>query len=337
MKAARSLLFILFLILPAFPCLASDEPLPPEKGRYTGPCMGEEAFPDAWLDRAHNYITRTLCQPAAWFDGFFGEHRAGEDWPGSLVRWRGGYRIDQAEDHSYRSEIDAGFRLPRMSERFKLTITSKSGDDKGTDQADADPFDPAAPSQDGAAGDRRTTAGLRYSLLEARRVSLSLGGGVKFSDPPDPYVRFRLRVTEPLGEAALVRITPSVIWYRDEGLTRSLRLDVERRLGENILLRGTQSFLRKEQEPGVLWGTSLTLYDRLTPRTSVQLSASAVGTTHPDNRVERYRLATRLRQNVLRRWLFLEIEPELYWPRDEEGRYRRYRAITFLLEMQFYS
>ena len=337
MKAARSLLFLVFLILPALPSLASDEPLPPEKGRYTGPCMGEEAFPDAWLDRAHSYITRTLCQPAAWFDGFFGEHRAGEDWPGSLVRWRGGYRIDQAEDHSYRSEIDAAFRLPRMNERFKLTITSQSGNDTGADQSDRDPFDPAIPSSDGVPGERRTTAGLRYSLVDARKVSLSLGGGVRFNNPPDPYVRLRLRVTEPLGQAALIRVTPSVLQYRDAGLNRSLRVDLERRFGENLLLRGSQSFLRKELEQGVLWGTSLTLYARLSPKTSIQVSTSAVGTTHPGNRVERYRLATRLRQNVLRRWLFLEIEPELYWPRDEEGRYRRYRAITFLLEMQFFS
>jgi hypothetical protein len=53
--------------------------------------------------------------------------------------------------------------------------------------------------------------------------------------------------------------------------------------------------------------------------------------------VERYRLSTRLRSNFLRDWLFLEVEPEYYWPRDALGEYHLFKAITFSLEMQFYS
>src|SRR5680860_204898 len=45
----------------------SADALPPEEGRYTGPCMGDEAFGRTWLDRTHAYITGMLCQPSVWF------------------------------------------------------------------------------------------------------------------------------------------------------------------------------------------------------------------------------------------------------------------------------
>ena len=45
----------------------------------------------------------------------------------------------------------------------------------------------------------------------------------------------------------------------------------------------------------------------------------------------------KLRSDFLRPWLFLEVEPELYWPRDDEGHYRKYHALTLRVEVQFFS
>jgi predicted dithiol-disulfide oxidoreductase (DUF899 family) len=52
--------------------------------------------------------------------------------------------------------------------------------------------------------------------------------------------------------------------------------------------------------------------------------------------VNAYRLATRLRRDVWRRWLFLEAEPDLTWRRDElTNARRRVPGITFRLEVHF--
>ena len=338
-------LFVLFLIL-VVPASAevlppeeemSFEVLPPEKRNYTGPCMGEKAFERTWLDRTHSYLTAILCQPSVWFDGFFGHRRAGEDWAGSLVRWQGGYRVDERDGASFRSEFRANVRLPQMNKKLKLVVASESRDDQTSSLPDDDPFDLGAPSEANAAEDRQTTAGFRYYLTDTRKVRLSTGLGLKFENPVQPYVRFRLRYTEPLGRSTLLRLTPTVIWLSEDGINRSLRVDLDQRMSENILFRASQSFVREELEPGVQWGTVLTLFDRLSAVTVLALEVGATGTTHPDYRVERYRLATRLRSNFFKDWLFLGVEPEYYWPRDTLGEYHLYRAITFKLEMQFYS
>ena len=326
------LLLVLILVVPV-----SAEVLPPEEGRYTGPCMGEEAFERTWFDRTHTYITSMLCQPSVWFDSFFGQHRAGEDWPGSLIKWEGSVRFDEQEKTSYRSEFSASFRLPKMSKKAKLVITSESRDDQSNSHPDDDPYDLELPPGSSASEDRQTTAGLRYYLTDTRKVRLNVGAGLKFGNPVQPYLRVRFRYTESLSSSTLLRLTPAIIWLTEDGINRSLRVDLEQRMSENVLVRATQSFAREELEPGVHWGSALTLYDRLSSVTVLAFEAAATGNTHPDNRVERYRLATRLRTDFLRDWLFLELEPEYYWPRDTLGEYHLFRAFTFRLEMQFYS
>ena len=313
----------------------SAETLPPEEGRFTGPCMGDEAFERTWLDRTHSYITGMLCQPSVWFDGFFGNTRAGEEWPGSLIRWQGAYRLDErAEETGYRSEFRANFRLPRMTSKLRLVVASESASDPSDVHPDDNPIAPIGGAESPSGG---VTAGWKYYLTDAKRARISLGGGVKLENPLQPYLRLRLRYTQPLGSATLLRFTPTVTWLSEEGLNRSLQLDLDHRPSENVLLRASQSFSRKELDPGTSWGTTLTLYDRISTTTVLAFEAGATGDTYPHNHVERYRLATRVRSNFLRDWLFLELEPEYYWPVDELGEYHLFRAITFRLEMQFYS
>jgi hypothetical protein len=334
-KSVAAATLIILIVPLAAP--VSAEVLPPEEGRYTGPCMGERGFKNTWFDRTHSYLTSMLCQPSVWFDDFFGQHRAGEDWPGSLVRWKVSTRLDEQEKPVYRSEFNASFRLPKMDQRMKLVIASETRDDQTSSQPDDDPYDLEAPPGINDGEDSQTTAGLRYYITDSRKVRLNLGAGIKLENPVQPYLRVRLRYTEPLGSSTLLRLTPSIIWLTEDGINRSLRIDLERRMSENVLIRASQSLVRKELEPGISWGTVLSLYDRLSPVTVLALEAAATGTNHPDYRVERYRLAARLRSNFLREWLFLELEPEYYWPRDTLGEYHLFRAITFRLEVQFYS
>jgi len=323
------------LIALFLPLSVHGETVGPPEINSTGPCMGEEGFSKAWLDRAHTYITRSLCQPSVWFDHFFGEQRTSEEWPGSLVRWTNEYRLDQRDGGIYRSGFSASLRLPKADKKVKLIITSENRDSESVNQPDDDPYDLDPPSTE--SNEMRTNAGLRYTLVSTRHVKANVGLGARLDSPVDPYVRLRLRITEPLGSTSLVRVTPAAIWYRDRGLGRSVHVDLERRVGENILLRASQSGVWKEGEPGILWGTEFSFLERFTHLTVFNATVGATGKTQPFVHTERYRVALKLRSHFLRRWLFLEVEPELYWPRDEEGDYRKYHALTLRVEVQFFS
>lgn len=326
---------LLYVLLCVAGPLQAAEIVPP--GKATGPCMGEKGFGDAWLDRTHSYINTLVCQPSVWFDNFFGEQRSEEDWAGSLVRVSSYYRFDEdGEEEGAGTEVSASLRLPRMSRKLKLVITSDRQEDHITTYPDEDPYD-----QDGelaGAEERgRSTAGLRLYMTDTKRVRLNLGIGARLKDRLEPYFRIRLRVTELITRRSLIRLTPALVWFGDEGINQSFRIDLERRLGEDLMIRATESALWKEAEPGVGWGVALSLFDRITPNLVAVVEGSAKGNTYPKNDVQRYRFLTRFRSNFLRPWLFFEAAPELYWPRDEFGNYRKKKATTVKVEVQFFS
>jgi len=306
-------------------------------GKVTGPCMGEKGFRGAWLDRSHSFINTLVCQPAVWFDNFFGEQRSDEDWAGSLMRVSSYYRFDEdPEEKGAGTEVSASFRLPRMSRKLKLVITSDRQEDNITTYPAEDPYEQNE-ELTGEEQRERSTAGLRYYVTDTKRTRLNLGFGARLKERLEPYFRIRLRITEPITSHSLIRLTPALVWFRDEGINQSFRIDIERRLGENLLLRATESALWKEAEPGIGWGVAMSLFDRITPTLVAVVEGSAKGNTFPKNDVEHYRLLTRVRSNFFRPWLFFEATPELYWPRDELGHYSRKKATTLKIEVQFFS
>ena len=134
---------------------------------------------------------------------------------------------------------------------------------------------------------------------------------------------------------------PTYLAVRDEGATRSVRLDLERLLGSKSLVRLSQSVKRQDNEyesVGHRWGTELSLLTRLTKKRALSLEIGQEGITRPSTITTTYRIGTRYRVQFHRPWLYYEIEPEVYWPRDEiDGSYKRVYAISFRLEINFIS
>jgi hypothetical protein len=67
----------------------------------------------------------------------------------------------------------------------------------------------------------------------------------------------------------------------------------------------------------------------------VALLGSASGASDAGAVVERWRVATRLRRDAFRRWIFLELEPEGTWTRPVGGGRKRVLGLTFRVEVQF--
>jgi hypothetical protein len=75
-------------------------------------CRDDKDRPASWLDRTHSYVSERLCEPAAWFDGFFGDPRAAEETPiGSFFRVRNSFRWDESKDFGHDIRVSANISL----------------------------------------------------------------------------------------------------------------------------------------------------------------------------------------------------------------------------------
>ena len=290
-------------------------------------CRDAQDRPQSWLDLTHSYFNRQLCEPAAWFDGFFGDPRAFEETPvGTFFRVRNSLEWDQNEGWSAGVRVRANVQLPRASERLRLLITSDdnlSGD-----------FDQRPGIND---GEDQTRLGLRFIASEGARSQLDVDGTVKVaSGGLNPRIRARYRNVRGLSEDTLVRATQAVFWERADGFGTTSRLDWEWLPNRDQLLRLTGEGTFSEESDGVDWRTSVIGFQQLTPKTALRAEIGMFGYTRPSFEVEEYFVALRYRRQFLRPWLFYELQPQYAWPLESIGGDRRSDwRFRFTIEIQF--
>lgn len=304
-----------------------DEELDREQRRALV-CRDEEGRPESWLDRSHSYLSRRLCEPAAWFDGFFGDPRSLEENPvGTFFRLRNAARWDQTEGTGFGLQVRANITLPQISERIRLLV-SRDEDISG-DLHDSTALD---------GRDERTRLGLRFIATERARSRFDIDGTVRVggSGILNPRVRGRYRYVQGLTRNTLARATQSVFWEREDGFGTTSRLDWEWLPDRDRLLRWTGEGTFSEASEGVDWRSSTIAFQQLDTRTALRAEVGAFGRTHPAFEVEEYFAALRFRRQFLRHWLFFELQPEHAWPLDAEtSQRRRDWRFTFTLEIQF--
>ncbi|NCO18730.1 MAG: hypothetical protein GW900_01505 [Gammaproteobacteria bacterium] len=334
--AALSATLLIVMLLAVCPVWAQEPPPEPEEGSDDGPaevialsCRDDQGRPESWLDRSHAYVSRKLCEPAAWFDGFFGDPRAYEETPvGSFFRLRNSMVWDQTNDFSHEIRLSANISLPRISDRVRLLISRD-------DAADGDPtFDDLGRSAD---EEDQTRVGLRFLLGSNKGISYDLDGTIKVnSSGLNPRARARARYTRPLTETSLARWTQNLFWEREDGFGTTSRADWEWLPDRATLLRLTARGTVSEGSDGVDWRTGLIGFHQLDQRTAIRSEIGGVGRTDPDFEAEEWFVNFRFRRTFLRDWLFYELQPEHAWPLDEHsGRRRSDWRFIFTVEIQF--
>jgi hypothetical protein len=290
-------------------------------------CRDDQDRPQSWLDRTHSYFNRQLCEPAAWFDGFFGDPRAFEETPvGTFIRLRNSLDWDERDGWSAGVRVRANIQLPRASERLRLLITSD--DDLSGDFEDRSGI---------GEGEDQTRLGLRFIANASARSQLDVDGTVRVtSGKLNPRLRGRYRYVQGLSATTLARATQAIFWERDQGFGTTSRLDWEWLPNRDSLLRLTGEGTYSEGSEGIDWRGSVIGFRQLTPKTALRAELGAFGYTDPRFEAEEYFVALRYRRQFLRPWLFYELQPEYAWPLDsvngDRGSDWRFR---FTIEVQF--
>ncbi len=290
-------------------------------------CRDDEGRPESWLDRTHSYVSRRLCEPAAWFDGFFGTDRAYEETPiGSFFRVRNSMVWDQTEEFGHEIRLSANISLPRVSDRVRLLISRDESVEGDTDFDNIDEDE-----------DEQTRLGLRFLFSEAGRTQFDADGTVKISSGGlNPRVRGRMRHTRGLTDTTQARWTQTVFWERDDGFGTISRADWEWLPDRLTLIRLTGRGIVSEDSEGIDWRTGLIGFRQLNQKTAIRSEIGAFGETGFARETEEVFINFRFRRSFLRDWLFYELQPEYAWPVDDDtGKRRGDWRFIFTLEIQF--
>ena len=290
-----------------------------------GPCgdwRGDDEL--AWVDRSHAAISRGLCWPTRWFDGFFGnpddEARASAGTYLSVIagqRWR-----EDGEDGS-RLSYNLRVSLPGLERRLSLVFASE--DEEGRDRL----------ASDDEEEETAFRAGVRWAVATAENLDIDADATVTSSIRPVFRLRYRQRWS--ITEKWVFRFSETLVWRDPDGFYSRSRFDFSRPLMSRSALRFSTRFDWSEEnvEEGIgwFWSQSASIATRIDRRSALLYQVSVRGYTEPDTDPSQYLASIRYRRNFWRPWLYYEIEPFVIWPREID--YATTRGIWLRLESRF--
>jgi len=272
----------------------------------------------SWLDSSYDYVTSRTDALAQRVDSFFGEADAERESADSVLRLVGESGWSEDDGADTRLRLKGKVDLPQLSHRLSLVFGEE-------DDYRSDVLPPA--------GDADGDIGVQYRLLDAARSRLDASFGANSS--LDFHLNLRYRFMRPLGESFRVRFTERVYLKEGDGAGSITRGDLDYRISEKGLLRFTSDVEYGEETDGAEWGTRLSFLRQIDAQQAISAFAAVSGQTDPGARANVYAAGIRYRRNVLRPWIFVELEPARLWRREDEASARQgVWAATLRIELR---
>jgi len=282
-----------------------------------------------WLDTSHRFLESAVFWPFIRLDDFFASQRqVRPKAPGSLIHWRQDLIVRGDGTFGYATSLRANLKFPFLSRRWDRLVLDVQGQS-------ADAIDRLLPDDGPVPARRReVSVGVGLTFWETLQTDTDLRVGLLAGLPPGYYGRLRLRHAVPFGEVLLCRLATVGFWQTNTGWGTSAEVDLDRLLAPWLFSRLAGGGTVTQRSRGLEWGEELSLTATF-GRSAFSLLGGLGGATDAGRVVEVWRVLTRARRDVWRRWLFLELEPQVTWTRRPGGGRSRVEVVLLRLDVQF--
>lgn len=263
-------------------------------------------------------------------DTFFVDDRIDTMYRGNRLRSRFGFTLEEEGRSEFVNNLRLNLYMPRTEGKLGVFAESYSSSDEDDEIAEAKTL--RADQEENS-----FATGFRAYLTDPTLFESKFDVGMRWDPAPDPFVRFRVSKDYPFLTDSIFRPAQSVYYEWDDGVGESTRIDLERRLTKQLLVRNrsdlTWSEKTVEDGHGAEWDTGLTFFRTFSNLRGVRGEFKMEGDTSPSVIVQRYLLSLRWREAIYSTWLFYEIEPFMEWVKERE--FEASPGITFILEINF--
>ncbi len=279
------------------------------------------------VDTTRDYVSQRFVGLISDIDRFFGDERNFQESNHSMLQLDLSELMQKGGDRQTRLSGKAKLHLPSTEQRLHLLL--ESDPEKNTTGADTQNQTKsltqiAIPENYGVA--------VRYEKEETQVWHYSSDVGIKVQAPLQPFVRARVSMATPLASWRM-KIAQSLFWFSQPGAGETTQLDFEHALGDPALFRATSTATWMHMLQRFDLRQDFSVYHTLDERRAWLYQASAIGVSRPQAQVNDYVLSVRYRQQLHRRWLFFEFNPQLHFPHDSN--FRLTPLLLLRLEMLF--
>jgi hypothetical protein len=277
-------------------------------------CQQPGSITNAWIDRMQRGVYTGVCGSAQWFDGLFGNPRFDQDSDATFGRIGVFETYDRRDKLETRLRLRARYALPALESRLRLTL-GRGDEQELVEERPANSENPLPPSFQNVEDDN-WLLGLGYSKQNELEDGFDFGVGVRLSSGLDPYVKATYRHNFIFSDATMLRFRETPFWRDSRGIGATTQVALDQLVSPTVLIRWNNTGTFAEDVEGLEWGSSLTAFQSLADRRAMSYTLLVRGETEAEVPVQNYGVELRFRQQVLRRWLFMELSSSLTWPRE---------------------
>jgi len=237
-------------------------------------------------------------------------------------KWIEGGKLEPELDYKFRLD------LPGTKERYRLVLAYQE-DNEQTLEERSRPSETARPPEQ-----QSLFAGLLRTLSdEGGEWETKLSAGIKVKLPPDPFVRASGKRFVALGETWEFELRSGVEWFNSSGVHAETDFIFERLLADDLLFRVATLLDWRDEDDTLEYGEKLSLFQDLGPRNAIAYHFGVFGNSYSHSKINTYYLSADYRQDIYKDWLYMNVVPELAFPRDEG--FSGVASITISFEIFF--
>lgn len=263
------------------------------------------------VDVPRNYWSNKFVTFANDIDRFFGDPRYFQETNKSVLQLS--FANVQQPGGSGNGVIgldgQAKLDLPSSEKRFSLMLESNPEKNISGDITKQ----PVA-SNDVATGSNQSAALRVDNPSEESPWHFSADTGVRVRLPLEPFVRTRASYTRPF-EQWRMKAAETLFWFSSIGAGETTQIDFERAISEPTLFRATTTATWMNDTHNFDLRQDFSVYHTLNERSAWLYQAGISGVSEPQFQTTAYVLLMLWRYRLHRSWVFVELSPQLHFPR----------------------
>jgi hypothetical protein len=199
-------------------------------------------------------------------------------------------------------------KLPALQDRVELLLSD--------DEEDVNQQAVKAARSDQLGSDDTATVALQFKDKPDSKIAYRIGLG----RGSQVYTRARYSDKLDVNERNKISYSAEANYYTDDQLGVEARISFIHTLSKNKAIEFDNTFRYRDKTEDLFWRHEIQYLYLKDSKTSYLFSAMVDGLNKPSYQEEQVLVSMRYKRNVLRPWLFLEVEPYVIWLRQENFR-----------------
>lgn len=280
------------------------------------------------FDTPRDYMSDKFVDFISGIDRFFGTDRNYQEANDSVMQINIYRVMGYGGERKFAWSANANVRLPMAEQKLHLVL--ETDPDKNVL---VDPTQTLSPPLKQPSTPQSYAAALRYEKAEAERWRFRTDGGIKFSGiHSSPFVRARTDI-DVLMDSWRVRFSETVFWFNSIGAGSATQLDLDHPVSPPVLFRSTTNATWLDDSQTYFFRQDFSFIHKLDDRNAFLYQATVLGENRPQTQVTDYVLLALFRHRLHREWMFLEVSPQLHFPRARD--FRISPVLSLQLEILF--